>query len=116
MSGRLTTHILDTALGRPAAGIPVTLWRLDSADTRVCLASALTNDDGRLDTPLVAGDAFTAGIYELLFDVDAYLRATQGKPGFYDQITIRFSVTAPGGHHHVPLLLAPHGYSTYRGS
>ncbi len=102
MSGRLTTHVLDTAKGKPAAGI-----RIDVLRDGAVLASATTNDDGRCDAPLLAGDAFAAGTYELVFHVGC---------GFYDAIPIRFRVTDPGQHHHVPLLLSPYGYTTYRGS
>lgn len=102
MSGKLTTHVLDTAEGRPASNI-----RIDVLRDGAVLGSAVTNDDGRCDAPLLEGNAFVAGTYELVFHVER---------GFYDAIPIRFRVTDAGQHHHVPLLLSPYGYTTYRGS
>ncbi len=113
--GRLTTHILDTAHGRPAAGLVVELWRPDSS---ACLRTVTTNADGRMDGPLLEGDAFTAGVYELRFRAGDYLRTTGTvlpDPLFLDRIPIRFGM-AEARHYHVPLLLSPYGYSTYRGS
>lgn len=107
MSGRLTTHVLDTAAGRPAAGIPIVLRR-----DGVVLAHAATNADGRTDAPLLEGAAFTPGVYELTFSVGAHF----GPGGFLDQIPVRFTVTDAREHHHVPLLVSPFAYSTYRGS
>lgn len=115
--GRLTTHVLDTALGRPAAGLALELWRLDG-DAHL-IGRYTTNDDGRVDQPLLAGDAVVAGIYELKFMAGAYLRATTtglSEPLFLDVIPIRFGLSKPAAHYHVPLLLSPFGYSTYRGS
>lgn len=108
----LTVHVLDTARGRPAAGMALALRR---AGEPAVLASRTTNADGRCDAPLLEGAAFTAGTYELTFAVAAW-REGADDPGFYDAITIRFTVTANPGHVHVPLLLSPYGYSTYRGS
>ena len=115
-SGRLTTHVLDTAEGRPAAGLSLTLARLEGQDRRV-LGRFRTNADGRCDAPLLAGDALRPGVYELLFQVGEW-RAAHGAPGtgFYEEIPIRFRIADPHGHYHVPLILAPFGYSTYRGS
>ncbi len=116
--GRLTTHVLDTARGRPAAGLHLTLWRLE-ADARTPLARAVTNADGRTVAPLLAPGELQAGVYEIVFEAGAYLRATGAvgaEPPFLDTIPIRFGVSDPEAHHHVPLLLAAHGYSTYRGS
>ena len=116
-AGRLTTHVLDTALGKPAAGLPVTLYRIEG-ERRTELASAVTNADGRCDRPLLEGDAFRAGEYELVFAAGNYLRKTGltlTEPPFLDAIPIRFGM-AGSGHYHVPLLLSPFGYSTYRGS
>ena len=114
--GRLTTHVLDTALGRPAAGLSIELFKLDGEANRVAVAT--TNADGRIECPLLEGAAFSAGIYELRFHAGAYLRASGAlpDPAFLDVIPIRFGVAAPGDHYHVPLLLSPYGYSTYRGS
>ncbi|HZG83984.1 hydroxyisourate hydrolase [Paenibacillus sp.] len=118
MSGRLTTHVLDTALGKPAAGVKVQLWRQAGADAAgELLAEAATNADGRLDAPLLAGDAMAAGTYELVFFVRDYFLRTQTSPAmFLDAVPIRFTIASPGEHYHVPLLIAPGGYSTYRGS
>lgn len=114
--GRLTTHVLDTAKGRPGAGIRVTLYRLEEEGRRR-IAEAVTNHDGRTDAPLLAGGALAAGMYELVFAAGDYLRAG-GATGilFLDEIPIRFGVADAGAHYHVPLLLSPFGYATYRGS
>jgi 5-hydroxyisourate hydrolase len=114
--GRLTTHILDTASGRPAAGLVVELWRPDDA---TCLTTATTNADGRMDGPILEGNAFTAGVYELRFHAGDYLRSCGielPKPAFLDVIPVRFGIADGSQHYHVPLLLSPYGYSTYRGS
>ncbi|MDX1604764.1 MAG: hydroxyisourate hydrolase [Candidatus Competibacterales bacterium] len=115
--GRLTTHVLDTAAGRPAAGLRIELFRL--GDERRRLADVVTNADGRCDGPMLEGDAFVAGEYELVFHAGDYLRK-QGHelpdPPFLDRVPIRFGIAAPDQHYHVPLLLSPFGYSTYRGS
>ena len=115
--GRLTTHVLDTAQGRPGSGIALELYRL--APVRELIAAARTNDDGRCDGPLLEGAAFAAGTYELLFHAGDYF-AAQGvqlpEPRFLDQVVIRFGIADPDQHYHVPLLLSPYGYSTYRGS
>lgn len=115
MSGRLTTHVLDTAGGRPASGLTLDLFRLEEG-ARVRLGTFRTNPDGRCDAPLLAGSALAAGAYEIVFAVGTW-RAGQGAaPGFYDEVPIRFRVDDPARHYHVPLILAPFGYSTYRGS
>ncbi len=112
MAGKLTTHVLDTMNGRPAAGMRATLARLDG-ERRVALASVITNEDGRVDGPLLDGADFVAGTYELTFDVGSYF----GKDGgFLGIVPVRFTVTDPESHYHVPLLVAPFAYSTYRGS
>jgi 5-hydroxyisourate hydrolase len=116
--GRLTTHVLDTATGLPAAGLRIELYRLDR-DQRRQLASVTTNDDGRCDAPLLAGPALRPGGYELLFFVGDYLRAagaTLSDPPFLDLVPIRFGIADPSQHYHVPLLVSPYAYSTYRGS
>jgi 5-hydroxyisourate hydrolase len=117
MSGKLTTHVLDTAHGRPAAGIPMRLSLLGANATVLC--TAFTNNDGRCDTPLLQGAAFQPGVYELAFAVGGYF-ARQGialpDPPFLDDILLRFGVADASVHYHVPLLVSPFGYSTYRGS
>ena len=107
----LTTHVLDTARGVPAQGISIALVSLEG-ERRTQLAQAVTNADGRTDAPL--GQALRAGMYELVFSVAAYFER-HGVDGFYQDIPIRFELDRPGKYH-VPLLLSPWGYSTYRGS
>jgi hydroxyisourate hydrolase len=106
----LTTHVLDTARGRPAAGVAVEVARL-AAGAREVLATGETNADGRVDGPLL--DPLEAGEYELAFAVGPYFAP---EPAFYDRVVVRFVVRDAGAHHHVPLLVSPWGYSTYRGS
>lgn len=116
-SGRLTTHVLDTARGKPAAGLGLALYRIEG-DGRRLLKTVVTNHDGRCDAPLLEGAAFATGEYELVFEVGAYLRAAGVKlpaPAFLDRVPIRFGM-AEKSHYHVPLLVSPYGYSTYRGS
>lgn len=111
--GKLTTHVLDTALGKPAAGLVIEVWR------EGLLKTVVTNADGRADAALLEGAAFTSGHYELRFHAGDYLRALGGKisePLFLDVIPIRFGIADAAQHFHVPLLLSPFGYSTYRGS
>lgn len=104
MSGRITTHVLDTARGVPAAGVPVTLRRGGEV-----VAEAVTNADGRTDAPLREG--LVAGVYEITFSVGAHLAGE----GFLDEVPVRFRVDDPDAHIHVPLLLTPWSYATYRG-
>ena len=116
-AGRLTTHVLDTASGVPAAGLKIALYRV-SGNSHAKILEAVTNADGRCDAPLLEGKAFRTGQYELVFFAGDYLRAagaTLPEPAFLDQIPIRFGM-AEARHYHVPLLLSPYGYSTYRGS
>jgi 5-hydroxyisourate hydrolase len=115
--GRLSTHVLDTAHGRPASVMGYALFHLDGG-ARVPLTQGVTNADGRTDAPLLAGEAFAAGRYQLVFQVGAYFRSlglTLPEPAFLDEVTLSFGMEA-GGHYHVPLLVSPSGYSTYRGS
>jgi len=115
--GRLTTHVLDLTTGRPAAGLVVELWALEPLPELV--ATLTTNDDGRLDRPILEGDAFRCGGYELRFHAGSYQRArghAGAEPAFLDVIPIRFGIADEAAHYHVPLLLSPYGYSTYRGS
>lgn len=112
---KLTTHVLDTAHGRPAAGLSLTLTRLSDG---MVLKRAITNSDGRVDSPLLEGDSFKFGTYELVFSVGAYFRSlglALPDPAFLDEIPIRFGISE-NSHYHVPLLVSPFSFSTYRGS
>lgn len=116
--GRLTTHVLDTAQGRPAAGLAIELYRV-SGNSHRKLKRVETNADGRVDGALLTGAEMKAGTYELVFYAGDYLRAQATPlpdPPFLDQIPIRFGIADASAHYHVPLLLSPFGYSTYRGS
>lgn len=116
--GYLTTHVLDTARGVPAEGITIVLFRLGGAVPEK-IAEAVTNADGRTDAPILPKGAFAAGTYELIFFAGDYLRRTGqagAAPLFLDEVPIRFGISEPESHYHVPLLLSPFGYSTYRGS
>ena len=116
--GRLTTHILDTAAGRPAAAIPVSLFRCENGATDL-IAQSITNDDGRCDGPILDGAEFVAGRYQLVFHAGDYLQQTHAPlpdVPFLEDVVIAFGIAAPDQHYHVPLLLSPYGYSTYRGS
>ena len=116
--GRLTTHVLDTASGRPGAGIRITLHR-NLGERYSLVADAVTNQDGRCDSPLLEGEAFTRGRYRLVFAVGEYF-AARGTPlpdpPFVDEVVLDFGVADPAAHYHVPLLVSPWSYSTYRGS
>ena len=113
MAGYLTTHVLDTARGCPAEGLAITLYRL--AGQREEIARKVTNADGRTDGAILPEDAFATGDYELVFEAGAYLEASGAPKSFLDVIPIRFTMSE-AAHYHVPLLLSPFGYSTYRGS
>lgn len=116
--GKLTTHVLDTAHGRPGAGIAIELFKLDGGARR-SLKRTVTNQDGRCDTPLLEGDALTAGEYELVFDAGDYFAAAGvvvPTPRFVDRVVLRFGIADATAHYHVPLLVSPWAYSTYRGS
>ena len=116
--GYLTTHVLDTASGRPAAGLAIDLYQIEG-DARVHLARKVTNDDARTDGPILPQGQFSTGVFELEFHAGAYLDRTgtpPEDPRFLDIVPIRFGISDAGAHYHVPLLLSPFGYSTYRGS
>ncbi len=110
----ITTHVLDTSVGKPAAGIRVTLYHLGDAAERAEVGRGVTNSDGRI-TDLLPADAKVSGSYRLEFATAEYFSAT-GRESFYPRVEILFEVESDGGHYHVPLLLSPFGYSTYRGS
>ena len=126
--GRLTTHVLDTAAGRPGAGIRLVVERLGADGERTRVAEAVTNADGRCDAPLLEGDALVAAEHEIRFAVGDYFRGREGGAApdaagpdaadlrFLDTVVVRFGVAHPDEHYHVPLLVSPHAYSTYRGS
>ncbi|MDQ6419141.1 hydroxyisourate hydrolase [Paenibacillus sp. LHD-117] len=117
-TGRITTHVLDTTLGEPARGMGLALYRV-CGEAAELVTLSVTNADGRVDSPLLEGDALTAGVYEIRFKAGEYM-VRQGRYSatqtIWDLIPIRFKVVDPNKHYHVPLLLSPGGYSTYRGS
>lgn len=115
--GRLTTHVLDTANGKPGKDILVVVHRLDGGRREV--ARSITNHDGRCDQPLLEGASLEAGKYEIVFGAGDYFRALGQdlpEPPFVDEVALRFGVAHPDQHYHVPLLVSPWSYSTYRGS
>jgi 5-hydroxyisourate hydrolase len=115
---RLSTHVLDTARGAPAAGLALEL-HIVRGSARAAVTAAVTNDDGRTDAPLLTGDRIEPGIYELTFHAAVYfqrLGIAVTDPPFLGDVVIRFGIADPQGHYHVPLLLSPYGYSTYRGT
>jgi 5-hydroxyisourate hydrolase len=114
--GRLTTHVLDIANGRPGAAIRIELYRPGRSEV---IASAVTNADGRCESPLLENQDFVAGEYELVFHAGEYFNSLgqeDGEHRFLDLVVIRFGINEKDQHYHVPLLLSPFGYSTYRGS
>jgi|SRR6185295_6034761 len=115
---RLSTHVLDTARGIPAEGVTVDLHHLRNGE-RLHVKTMITNVDGRTNAPLLSADLIETGVYELTFHAGRYLRTTGAllaNPPFLDEVIVRFGVADPQGNYHVPLLLSPFGYSTYRGS
>ena len=117
-SGKLTTHVLDTAAGKPAAGMHLDLFRIEGSE-RAHIMSVVTNDDGRVDKPLLDGASMARGTYELVFHVGHYLKIMEidlPDPPFLDAVPLRFGISDPDAHYHVPLLVSPFGYTTYRGS
>ena len=109
--GKLTTHVLDTANGKPGAGIAIDVAMLQAGSWKT-LKTVKTNVDGRTDAPVLEGDSFRAGAYELVFHVGSYFKGR----GFLDLVPVRFVIMDPAEHYHVPLLCSPWGYTTYRGS
>ncbi|RXZ38613.1 hydroxyisourate hydrolase [Oxalobacteraceae bacterium CAVE-383] len=115
---KLTTHVLDNSLGMPGAGIVIQLFEVVD-NHRQLILSTKTNSDGRCDAPLLSGDNFKAGVYELDFHAGAYFAArgvVLPQPPFIDVVTLRFGIADAAAHYHVPLLVTPWAYSTYRGS
>jgi 5-hydroxyisourate hydrolase len=116
--GHLSTHVLDTAHGRPAAGLQISLLRLDTSGP-VLIKQLTLNADGRTAGPLLAANEMAVGRYRLVFEVAAYFRASGvnlPEPPFLDQVPVEFGIADAAGHYHVPLLVSPYSYSTYRGS
>jgi 5-hydroxyisourate hydrolase len=119
MGGRLTTHVLDLSQGIPAAGMQIELWSYKESGKSTLLASVVTDPDGRTESPLLEKEMMLSGEYELVFSVGAYYRAQasiQLESLFLDRVPVRFHIENPHAAYHVPLLVAPGGYSTYRGS
>jgi len=114
MQGKLSTHVLDLTAGRPAEGMKIELWRRDPE--KRLLKTVTTNQDGRTGEPLLDADGMTQGVYELVFFVNDYFVARGVKCPFLDQVPIRFNITDPKAGYHVPLLITPWSYNTYRGS
>jgi len=115
--GKLTTHILDTAYGKPASGVEVRLYRIGAE--RVLIKTDTTNSDGRLDSPLLSDGTMASGKYEIEFEIGTYFRqlgAPMHEPAFVDDVVLRFGIANADQHYHVPLLASPWSYSTYRGS
>lgn len=116
--GRLTTHVLDTMHGRPARHVRIELFRVDGPD-RALIKEIRSNEDGRCDEPMLQGSEFTPGVYELVFHAGDYFAehgVTMPEPRFVDQISVRFGVAHPDENYHVPLVVTPWTWSTYRGS
>ncbi|MCV2403187.1 hydroxyisourate hydrolase [Marinomonas sp. C2222] len=117
--GYLTTHILDTTKGIAAENVAIRLFQHTNTGQRQLIHTTISNHDGRCDSPLLEGSAFIAGVYELEFDIDAYF-ANQGieleEPNFLNTVVIRFGIHDESTHYHIPLLVSPYSYSTYRGS
>ncbi|WP_299263405.1 hydroxyisourate hydrolase [Halorientalis sp.] len=116
MSAGLTTHVLDTSREGPAEGVAVTLTRLPTDDDTETISQGTTNHDGRLDDPLLTEAEIEPGTYELEFDVGTYYSESLGESTFLETVPVRFVVDDADEHYHVPLLLSPGGYTTYRGS
>jgi 5-hydroxyisourate hydrolase len=116
---RLSTHVLDTVHGKPAADVAIELFRLADNGARALIVSTRTNADGRTDAPLLSGEKLETGQYELVFHIGDYFRASGialSAPAFLDIVPLRFGIADATGHYHVPLLASPFAYSTYRGS
>lgn len=119
MTGKLTTHVLDLSREKPASGVVVELWQVGPDNKYEFIQISYTNEDGRVNQPLLEGSRMKKGIYEIRFYVGDYFR-NRGKvlenPSFLDCVPVRFGISKPAAHYHVPLLISPGGYSTYRGS
>lgn len=111
----ITTHVLDTALGKPATGVAVALERVGSSGAPILMGAGMTDADGRVRDLLAPGETLDAGVYRLRFATAPYFER-DGRESFYPVVVVEFTVSGPSAHYHVPLLLSPYGYSTYRGS
>jgi 5-hydroxyisourate hydrolase len=119
MVGKLTTHVLDLSIGKPASGVLVEIVYVGPNNEKKTIQSSYTNEDGRLNQPLLEGDNMKKGIFELYFYIGDYYRnrrTTTEDSSFLDCVPVRFVISEPTSHYHVPLLISPGGYSTYRGS
>jgi len=119
MTGKLTTHVLDLSIGKPASGVVVELWQVNSENRFQFILTCRTNEDGRVNQSLLEDTSMKIGIYELRFHVGDYFRnrgSLSEEPSFLDCVPVRFGISEPESHYHVPLLISPGGYSTYRGS
>ncbi|MBT2728709.1 hydroxyisourate hydrolase [Bacillus sp. ISL-75] len=119
MTGKVTTHVLDLSMGKPASGVLVELWQVDPDNKFEFIQISYTNEDGRVNQPLLEGASMKKGVYEIHFHVGDYFRnrgTLLGDPSFLDCVPVRFGISEPASHYHVPLLISPGGYSTYRGS
>lgn len=119
MTGKITTHVLDLSIGKPAGGVLVELWQMGTDNQFELLQIRYTNKEGRISQPLLDGENMKKGIYEIRFHIGDYYRnqgKPEGDPPFLDCVPVRVGVSEPAEHYHVPLLISPGGYSTYRGS
>lgn len=119
MTGRMTTHVLDLSIGKPASGVMVELWRMGVNNQFELIQICFTNEDGRLDSSLLEEESMKKGIYEIRFHIGEFYRkrgVAVDEPSFLDCVPVRFGISEPESHYHVPLLISPGGYSTYRGS
>lgn len=119
MTGKLTTHVLDLSIGKPANEVVVELWQVDSDNRFQFILTCRTNEDGRVNQSLLEETSMKIGIYEIRFHIGDYYRkrgTLLEDPSFLDCVPIRFGISEPESHYHVPLLISPGGYSTYRGS
>ncbi|MBT2697403.1 hydroxyisourate hydrolase [Bacillus sp. ISL-40] len=119
MTGKVTTHVLDLSLGKPASGVLVELWQVIPDNKFEFIQISYTNEDGRVNQPLLEGASMKKGIYEIRFHVGDYFSNRSillGDPSFLDCVPVRFGISETASHYHVPLLISPGGYSTYRGS
>ncbi|GAE37040.1 hydroxyisourate hydrolase [Halalkalibacter akibai] len=117
MSGRLSTHVLDISTGRPAENVVIELWKRTESKEMIKVLETKTNKDGRVDEPLLEGERMIVGSYQLLFHIGDYFNALEGESSpIFNQVPVQFEIANEAENYHIPLLIAPGGYSTYRGS